>query len=81
VYRPCLLAGRVVWPVIVFFFLVTVFEGLLFFAVLSCFIVLRYVEVVALNGRLHKPATLVASDMKKHGVNGGHGPRVELVWR
>ena len=68
-------------PVIVFFFLVTVVEGLLFFAVLSGFIVLGYVEVVALNGRLHKPATHVGRDMKKHGVNGGHGPRVELVWR
>ena len=79
--RPCLLAGRVVGPVIVFSFLVTVIEGLLFFTVLSCFIVLGYVEVVAPNGRLHKPARHVASDSKKHGVNGGHGPRVELVWR
>ena len=68
-------------PVIVFFFIVSVVEGLLFVAVLSGFIVLGYVEVVSLNGRLYKPATHVASDMKKHGVNGGHGPRVELVWR
>jgi len=70
-----------VGPVILFFFLVTVVEGLLFFSVLSGFIVLGYVEVVAPNGCLHKPATHVAGHMKKHGVNGGHGPRVELVWR
>jgi len=71
VFLPCLLAGRVVGPNIVFFFLVTVVDGLLFFAVLSGVTVLGYVEVVAPNGRLHKPSTHVASDMKKHGVNSG----------
>ena len=78
---PCWLAGRVVGPVIVFFFLVTAVGGLLLFALLLGFIVLGYVEVVAPNGRLHKPATYFASDKKKHSVNGGHGQRVELVWR
>jgi len=67
--------------VIVSGFLVTAVEGTLFSAVLSGFIVLEYVEVGAPNGRIHKPATHVAYDMKKNGVNCGHGPQVELVWR
>jgi len=54
VFWPLLLSGRVVRPVIMFFFLVTVVKGLLFSAVLSGFIVLGYVEVVARNGRLHR---------------------------
>ena len=81
VFWLCLLEGGSVEPVIVLFFLMNVVEGILLFSVLSLYFMLGYVEVVAPIGHLHKPATPVASDLKKHGVNGGHGPRAELVWR